>query len=132
MTIFSVNVCYGSYISSKQRRWLHFRNTSRWFLDAPTIYVLEQNSETNLYPCKPQFCFIKVGSKFDGLVILMNQMKFFKGVYSGNCRSFSRLLNINIPLTEQKTVNNYAFYRNYFRLSDLFAAILTKKCHLPY
>ena len=27
----------------------------------PTIYVLEQRQENNVYPCKPQFYYIKVG-----------------------------------------------------------------------
>ena len=29
----------------------------------PTIYVLEQKYENNVYPCKPQFYYIKVGCK---------------------------------------------------------------------
>ena len=29
----------------------------------PTIHVLEQTSENNVYPCKPQFYYIKVGFK---------------------------------------------------------------------
>ena len=28
----------------------------------PTIYVFEQKKE-NVYPCKPQFCYIKMGFK---------------------------------------------------------------------
>ena len=40
----------------------------------PTIYVLEQKKEINVYPCKPQFYFIKVGCdgyKSHGHVILI-------------------------------------------------------------
>ena len=29
----------------------------------PTINALEQKSENNVYPCKPQFYYIKVGCK---------------------------------------------------------------------
>ena len=28
-----------------------------------TIYVFEQNKKNNVYPCKPQFYYIKVGFK---------------------------------------------------------------------
>ena len=29
----------------------------------PTIYVLSRNKKNNVYPCKPQFYYIKVGFK---------------------------------------------------------------------
>ena len=29
----------------------------------PAIYVFEQNKQNNVYPCKPQFYYIKVGFK---------------------------------------------------------------------
>ena len=34
----------------------------------PTIYVLSRNKKNNVYPCKPQFYYIKVG--FNGVKIL--------------------------------------------------------------
>ena len=33
-----------------------------------TIYVLSRNKKTNVYPCKPQFYYIKVG--FTGVKII--------------------------------------------------------------
>ena len=35
----------------------------RRFYRVPTIYVLEQKYEKNVFPCKPQFYYIKVGCK---------------------------------------------------------------------
>ena len=32
-------------------------------LTSTTIYVFEQNKKNNVYPCKPQFYYIKVGFK---------------------------------------------------------------------
>ena len=39
------------------------QNIDCWYTLVPTIYVLEQKYENNVYPCKPQFCYIKVGCK---------------------------------------------------------------------
>ena len=33
----------------------------------PTIYVFSRNKKNNVYPCKPQFYYIKVG--FEGVKI---------------------------------------------------------------
>ena len=35
----------------------------------PTIFVFEQKKEENVYPCKPQFYFIKMG--FKGVKIIV-------------------------------------------------------------
>ena len=34
--------------------------------DFPTIYVLSRNKKNNVYPCKAQFYYIKVGFKWGG------------------------------------------------------------------
>ena len=36
--------------------------------NVPTIYVFEQNGKNNVYPCKPQFYYIKV--RFKGVKII--------------------------------------------------------------
>ena len=55
---------YFSYFCSKHRLWVHVRTASvRRLLRVPTIYVLEQKYENNVYPCKPQIYYIKVGCK---------------------------------------------------------------------
>ena len=51
MIIFRKKEDIFSYFLSKHRLWVHVR--------VLTIYLLEQN---NVYPCKPQFYNIKVGS----------------------------------------------------------------------
>ena len=38
------------------------------FKRVPTIYVLSRNKKNNVYPCKPQFYYIKVG--FQGVKII--------------------------------------------------------------
>ena len=58
------NLCYISYFCSKHRLWVLVRTASlRRFLRVPTIYVLCRNKKNNVYPCKPQFYYIKVGFK---------------------------------------------------------------------
>ena len=53
-----------SYFCSKHRLWVLVRTASSWrFLRIPTIYVLIRNKKNNVYPCKPQFYYIKVGFK---------------------------------------------------------------------
>ena len=39
------------------------QNIDRVYTLEPTIYVLEQKLENNVYPCKPQFHYTKVGCK---------------------------------------------------------------------
>ena len=36
--------------------------------ECPTIYVLSRNKKNNVYPCKPQFYYIKV--RFKGVKII--------------------------------------------------------------
>ena len=43
---------------------VHIRTAS---VRVPTIYVWEQKQENNVYPCKPKFYSIKVGSKGSAL-----------------------------------------------------------------
>ena len=58
-----------SYFCSKHRLWVLIRTASpRRFKRVPTIYVLSRNKKNNVYPCKPQFYYIKVG--FKGLKII--------------------------------------------------------------
>ena len=55
---------YFSYFCSKRRLWVLVRTASeRRFERVPTIYVLSRNKKNNVYPCKPQFYYIKVGFK---------------------------------------------------------------------
>ena len=45
----------------------------------PTIYVLEQKRENNVYPCKPQFYYINVGCKgssLHGIVFVMTSTDY--------------------------------------------------------
>ena len=57
------------HFCSKHRLWVLVRNASpRRFLQVPTIYVLSRNKKNNVYPCKPQFYYIKVG--FTGVTII--------------------------------------------------------------
>ena len=53
-----------SCFCSKHRLWVLVRiaSVSR-FLQVLTIYVLSRNKKNNVYPCKPQFYYIKVGFK---------------------------------------------------------------------
>ena len=51
-----------SYFCSKHRSWVHVRTASlRRFLLVPTIHALEKKK--SVYPCSPQFYYIKVGCK---------------------------------------------------------------------
>ena len=53
-----------SYFCSKHRLWVLVRTASaRRFYRVPTIYVFDRNKKNNVYPCKPQFYYIKVGFK---------------------------------------------------------------------
>ena len=53
-----------SYFCSKHRLWVLVRTASaRRFKRVPTIYVFSRNKKNNVYPCKPQFYYIKVGFK---------------------------------------------------------------------
>ena len=53
-----------SYFCSKHRLWVLVRTASaRRFWRVPTFYVLSRNKKNNVYPCKPQFYYIKVGFK---------------------------------------------------------------------
>ena len=44
------------------------RNIDCGYSLVPTIYVLSRNTKNNVYPCKPQFYYIKVG--FTGVTII--------------------------------------------------------------
>ena len=48
---------YFSYFYSKNRLWVLVRTASA------TIYGFSKNKKYNVYPCKPQFYYIKVGFK---------------------------------------------------------------------
>ena len=55
---------YFHIFAKKNRLWGHVRTASlRRLYRVPTVYVLEQKQENNVYPCKPQFYYIKVGCK---------------------------------------------------------------------
>ena len=61
---FQMKKCdFFSYFCFKHRSWVHVRTTSmRRFLRVPTLYVLEQNLEYNVYPRKPSLLY-KMGCK---------------------------------------------------------------------
>ena len=56
--IFARNIDSGYTLEPPQRF-----NVAHDMPFVPTIYVLEQKYENNVYPCKPQFHYIKVGCK---------------------------------------------------------------------
>ena len=62
--------------AQNSRLWVQVRTASvRRFLRVTTLYVLEHKKENNVYPCKPQFYYIKVGCKgytLHGHVSMMN------------------------------------------------------------
>ena len=41
----------------------HWNRLAEAVLTSTTIYVLSRNKKNNVYPCKPQFYYIKVGFK---------------------------------------------------------------------
>ena len=48
----------------KHRLWVLVRTASpRRFSRVPTIYFLSRNKKNNVYPCKPQFYYIKMKFK---------------------------------------------------------------------
>ena len=50
--------------AQKHRLWVLVRTAlPRRFLRVPTIYILSRNMKNNVYPCTPQFYYIKVGFK---------------------------------------------------------------------
>ena len=65
LKIFQIKILiFFSYFCSKHRLWVLVRTASpRRFYRVPTIYVLSRNKKNNVYPCKPQFYYIKVGFK---------------------------------------------------------------------
>ena len=53
---------YFSCFCLKHRLWVLVRTAStRRFSRVPTIYALSKNKKKNIYPCKPQSYYIKVG-----------------------------------------------------------------------
>ena len=51
------------------KKLINFLIFAQNIASVPTISVLEQKGEQNVYPCKPQFYYIKVGCK--GVYITM-------------------------------------------------------------
>ena len=66
----NMNFCF----CSKHRLWALVRTTHHW---VPTIYVIEQKYENNVFRCTPQFCYIKVGFKGVYLKFLEHQISIF-------------------------------------------------------
>ena len=74
---------YFSYFCSKHRLWVLVRTASlRRFSRVPTIFVLSRNKKNKVYPCKPQFYYIKVGFKGSKLYrhVFMTCAKFWRSV----------------------------------------------------
>ena len=59
--IFAQNIVCGAVLTSTHN--LCFMAKMRWFWHIPTIYILSKNKKKNVYPCKPHFYYIKVGSR---------------------------------------------------------------------
>ena len=58
------NLCYFSYFCSKHRLWYSLEPPQRGgSVEYPQSMFLSRNKKNNVYPCKPQFYFIKVGLK---------------------------------------------------------------------
>ena len=58
-----------SYFCSKHKLWVLVGTAStRRFQRVPTIYILSRNKKNNIYPCKPQYYYIKAG--FEGIKII--------------------------------------------------------------
>ena len=54
-----IKIWYFSYFCSKQRLWYSLEPPHR----VPQSMFLSRNKKINVYPCKPQFYYIKVGFK---------------------------------------------------------------------
>ena len=58
------NLCYFSYFCSKHRLWHSLEPPRRGGSNEyPQSMFLSRNKKHNVYPCKPQFLYIKVGIK---------------------------------------------------------------------
>ena len=56
--------CYFSYFCSKHRLWVLVRTaSSSGSNEYPQSMFFSRNKKNNVYPCKPQFYYIKVGFK---------------------------------------------------------------------
>ena len=61
---FQIKCWYFSYFCSKHRFWVFVRTTSVSRSNKyPQFMFLSRNKKNNVYPCKPQFYYIKVGFK---------------------------------------------------------------------
>ena len=61
---FQIKILIFFIFCSTHRLWVLVRTAStRRFLRVPTIYVYSRNKNNNVYPCKLQFYYIKVGFK---------------------------------------------------------------------
>ena len=60
---FQINFFYIFHISAQNIICGYSLEPLRRFQRVPTIYVLSRNKKNNVYPCKPQFSYIKVGFK---------------------------------------------------------------------
>ena len=66
--------------SAKHRLWVLLRTASaRRFEREPTIYVLSRNKKNNVYPCKPQFYYIKVG--FEGGQYIIGMFSWWSSIF---------------------------------------------------
>ena len=54
---------YTENFTTKKMKKFQIKNSFHISVRVPTIYVFDRNQKNNVYPCKPQFYYIKVGFK---------------------------------------------------------------------
>ena len=65
---------YFSYFCSKHRLWVLVRGSNEY----PQSMFLSRNKQNNVYPCKLQFYYIKVG--FKGVKLYMHVFVMFSDI----------------------------------------------------
>ena len=100
--------------AQKHRLWVLVRTASaRRFYRVPTIYVLSRNKKNNVFPCKPQFYYIKVG---------LRGSKLYRHVF---------VMGHTVPIHEKMCNEEYGNLRLQYALTLEIVLGSTKTCMPP-